>query len=124
MGTLSSFLGGIVVGGVASFVGLKYHVVRAADGFHLVPKLQAQFDEAYVDIRQFGFEDWNKHRSLAVAMVQSDKGYLMHETATDSLRESVDSVLEGLGKFRADGAKAASAQKSNPWGTEPSGWGK
>ena len=52
----------------------------------LVPKLQAQFDEAYVDIRQFTFEDWNQHRSLAVAMTQADKGYLLQESATDSLQ--------------------------------------
>jgi hypothetical protein len=124
MGQLSSFLGGVVVGGVASFVGLKYHVVRAADGLHLVPKLQAQFDEAYVDIRQFGFEDWNKHRALAVAMVQADKAYLMQETATDSLRESVDSVLEGLGKFRVGNAGGGGEPGAQPWGADPGRWGK
>ncbi len=53
MARLGSFLVGIAVGGAAVFTGLKYHVVRANDGVHLVPKLQAQFDEAYVDIRKF-----------------------------------------------------------------------
>lgn len=120
MGQLGSFLGGIVVGGVAVFVGLKYHVVRANDGVHLVPKLQAQFDEAYVDIRKFGFEDWNKHRGLAVAMVQAEKGYLMQETATDSLRRSVDNVLEGLGNFRG---QQPPANNNSPWNSGPTGWG-
>lgn len=113
MARLGSFLVGAVVGGVAVFTGLKYHVVRANDGVHLVPKLQAQFDEAYVDIRQFTFEDWNQHRSLAVAMTQADKGYLLQESATDSLRRSVDSVLEGLGNFR--GQPTAPPNNSNPW---------
>ena len=101
MGRLGSFIGGVVIGGVAVFVGLKYHVVRANDGFHLVPKLQAQFDEAYVDIRQFGFEDWNEHQTLAIAMAKSDKAYLMQETTTDQMKQSVDSVLRGL-NFRGD----------------------
>jgi hypothetical protein len=120
MGWVGSFLGGVVVGGAAVFVGLKYHVVRATDGVHLVPKLQAQFDEAYVDIRKFSFEDWNKHRGLAVAMVKSDKGYLMQETTTDALRRSVDSVLEGLGNFRGQSAPAPNAQ--NPWTSAPPKW--
>lgn len=121
MGRLGSFIGGIVVGGVAVYVGLKYHVVRANDGFHLVPKLQAQFDDAYVDIRQFGFEDWNKHRSLAVAMAQADKGYLMQETSTDSLRQSVNSVLQGLGKFSGSGTSGSSppSGSGNPFGQLP-----
>lgn len=112
MGQIGSFLGGLAVGGAAVFIGLKYHVVRANDGVHLVPKLQARFDEAYVDIRNFGFEDWNKHRGLAVAMAQAEKGYLMQETTTDSLRRSVDSVLEGLGGFRG---QEPPAQPQNLW---------
>jgi hypothetical protein len=113
MGRLGSFITGAVVGGVAVFVGLKYHVVRASDGIHLVPKLQAQFDDAYVDIRQFSFEDWNKHRSLAVAMTQAEKGYLLQDAATDSLRRSVDSVLEGLGNFR--GQQPTGEPPTPPW---------
>jgi hypothetical protein len=115
MGQISSFIGGFLVGGAAVFTGLKYHVVRANDGVHLVPKLQAQFDDAYVDIRQFTYEDWNKHRSLAVAMTQAEKGYLLQESATDSLRQSVDSVLEGLGRFRGQKPE----EPANPW---PSKW--
>jgi hypothetical protein len=114
MARLGSFIGGCVVGGVAVFTGLKYHVVRAGDGVHLVPKLQAQFTDAYVDVRKFTFEDWNKHRELAVAMTQAEKGYLLQESATDSLRQSVDNVLEGLGRFRGQKEEPA-----NPW---PSKW--
>lgn len=120
MGQLGSFISGLAVGAAAVFVGLKYHVVRANDGVHLVPKLQAQFDEAYVDIRKFGYEDWNKHRGLAVAMVQAEKGYLMQETTTDSLRRSVDSVLEGLGNFRG---QPAPPESQNPWTDKLPQWG-
>ena len=121
MSRIGGFIGGFVVGGVAVFVGLKYHVVRANDGVHLIPKLQAQFDDAYVDIRKFGYEDWNKHRSLAVAMTQADKGYLMQETTTDQLRQSVDNVLEGL-NFRGDHKPTAPSNptNSNPFDKFPS----
>lgn len=122
MPRLGSFLGGLIVGGVAVYTGLKYHVVRANDGFHLVPKLQAQFDDAYVDIRQFGFEDWNKHRTLAVAMAQADKSYLMQETASDSLRQSVDSVLQGLGKYTGSSPAPNTTPNKNPFGQLPK-WG-
>lgn len=59
------------------FTSLKFHVVRAEDGFHLIPKMTSDFSEVYVDIRQFDLQDWDNHRSLAVAIVQAEKGYLL-----------------------------------------------
>lgn len=117
MGKLGSFIVGVAVGGVACYTGLKYHVVRAEDGFHFIPKLQAQFDEAYVDIRQFTITDWNEHRGLAVALTQSDKAYLMQDSANESFRQSVDGVLKGLFPSREPDPPA---EGSNPWESLPS----
>ena len=92
------FLLGLVVGGAIVFGSLKYHIVRAEDGFHTVPKLSSQFSQTYVDIRRFDLADWDEHRTLAIALVRADKGHLLKDSASSSLRRSVDGVLEMLGE--------------------------
>jgi hypothetical protein len=96
MGRIGSFLCGTVVGAVTVFGALKYHVVRANDGVHFVPKVTSGFEDTYVDIRQFGFSDWNRHRSLAMALVKSDRAELMDETAALQIRQSVEAWLQGF----------------------------
>jgi hypothetical protein len=96
MSRISFFLAGVLVGGAAVFTSLKYHVVRAEDGVHLIPKLSSQFGETYVDIRQFDLSDWDQHPSLAAAIVQADKGHLLKDAAIGRFRQSVDRVLEIL----------------------------
>jgi len=96
MGRFGSFLLGVVLGGAAVFVGLKYHVVYADNGVHLVPKLYATFDEVYVDIRGFDLADWGEHKALAAALVKADKGELMGEAAVNQARDLVGGVLEDL----------------------------
>jgi ABC-type antimicrobial peptide transport system ATPase subunit len=54
------------------------------------------FAEAYVDIRQFGPSDWDKHRSLAVALIKADKEALIADSAAASLRATMRSALDGL----------------------------
>ena len=95
---LGGFVFGVVLGGVLVFVGLKYHVVRASDGYHLIPKMSAEFSEAYVDIREFTFADWDNHRSLAAAMVAAGEGDLLGESADQQLRSSLDTALRALQK--------------------------
>ena len=68
MQRLTSFLFGCVVGGIVVIAALKYHLVRADDGLHLVAKMPPQFANTYVDIREFGFEQWQAHPELAVAL--------------------------------------------------------
>ena len=97
MGRFQSFLFGVVVGGAAVFGAVKYHVVRAEDGVHFVAKITPGFQDVYVDIRSFGLEDWNKHRSLAIAMVQANQGHLMKEAGTGYFRDSIDNVLRSIG---------------------------
>jgi hypothetical protein len=96
MGRLGSFLFGVAVGAGLVFGSLKYHAVRAPDGFHFVPKISSTFEDAYVDIRKFGPTDWDEHRTLAAALVKADKEGLIAETATYSLRTSLRSALDGL----------------------------
>ena len=83
------FVAGLFVGVALTFVGLKYHVVRASDGVHLVPKLTADFREPYMDIREFGLSDWNNHRTLAAAIMRSNKSQIMQSNALDGISSSV-----------------------------------
>ena len=93
MERLSGFVMGCVVGFAICFGVLKYHLVQAEDGMHVVPKLSAQFSDAYVDIREFTVTDWEQHGSLAVALAQADKAYLLQKSASNTLQNSVDHVL-------------------------------
>jgi len=96
MRSLSSFIVGMIVGALVLFVSLRYHVVRANDGVHLIPKSSARLTEPYVDIREFTVEDWDAHKALAMAIVQADKAYLMQDSATESVRRSFNDLLSGL----------------------------
>lgn len=96
MGRFSCFILGVVVGAGAVFGALKYHIVHANDGLHLVPKMTAEFQGAYVDIRDFDFNDWNEHRSLAAALVKADKAHLMGESTMNAFGQTLSAVLDGL----------------------------
>ena len=43
MNKFSTFLFGIALGATLMYVGLKYYVVRATDGYHMVSKSKAEF---------------------------------------------------------------------------------
>jgi hypothetical protein len=96
MSRFSSFLLGLILGGAAVFLGLKYHVVRADDGLHLIPKTQAAFQDVYIDIRQFGLAEWTEHPALAAAILQADKGELLQDSMRQGLRNSVDQLFDQL----------------------------
>lgn len=100
MSRFPSFVAGLLVGAVMVYVSLKFHIVRANDGFHMIPKLSAEFGETYVDIRQFNLTDWDDHPSLAIAITRADKGELLQNSASESLRHAVDGVLNTLNGSR------------------------
>ncbi len=100
-GKIWAFALGLVAGAGLVLGSQRYHVVQAADGWHLVPKASAGFSDTYVDIRGFTLTDWDSHRGLAVSLVQSDKGYLMQDSASESLRQSVQSVVDTLSGRRS-----------------------
>ncbi len=96
MGRLSTFVFGVIVGVVLTFGSQRYHVVRASDGFHLVPKLSASFSQAYVDVRSFGIADWAEHRGLAGAIIRAKKDHLLKGSATDQLRDGLHDAVDAL----------------------------
>jgi hypothetical protein len=96
MSRFTSFVLGAVVGGVTIFGGMKYHIVRASDGIHMIPKLTAGIEELYIDIRDFDVQDWAEHRGLAAAIIQADQEHLLKDAAEQSLREGIRSALENI----------------------------
>lgn len=94
MRRLSTFLLGAVVGAGLMYGGLKYHLVRANDGLHLVPKLTAELGNTYVDIRHFTWQDWQEHRDLALAMARSGDGELLRDAADAGLQRLMQSATE------------------------------
>ncbi len=103
MEKLSTFLLGAIVGAALVYGSLKYHLVRANDGFHMVVKSDAEFAGAYVDIRNFSLEDWAKHPDLAAALLQADKRHLVNEAASDGVRQTIDNVFDALNSYEDGG---------------------
>ena len=93
---LSTFLFGGVVGAAIMYVALIYHVVRAPDGVHLIPKTTATLRGCYVDIREYGIEDWKNNPDLTVAISASGKTELLTESAVSDLQESAQQLWDEL----------------------------
>ncbi len=96
MRKLPHFLAGVLVGAILMYMALKYHVVRASDGFHMVPKTIAKLTSIYVDIRAFTFDDWRDHPDLALDLANSRKAYLLEDATKNSLNKAVMDVFDGL----------------------------
>lgn len=96
MGRISTFLFGLVVGAVLVFGAQRYHVVRSAEGLHLIPKTKATLAEAYVDIRDFRLADWTNHPELAAAVLKARKEHLLGDSARGSFRDSIENALNAL----------------------------
>jgi hypothetical protein len=95
---LGAFFFGFIAGGIFVLGALKYHVIKAEDGVHLVPKMGATFSETYVDIRSFSPNDWAQHPNLTAAIVRADKAHLMNGAAVDSLFDGVEGLLRSMSR--------------------------
>lgn len=93
MRRISTFLLGMATGAMLLHGATMYHVVRASDGMHLIPKQPPRLAETYTDIRHFSMEDWAGHAQLASAMVQAGQQQLLGEAATGSIRDTLNSAL-------------------------------
>ncbi len=92
MRRMYGFIFGIGLGALACLGAMNYHVVRAQDGFHLVPKQQAGLGQAYVDTRQFNATDWTEHPELVASLRadnENEQG-LVNEASPGFLRNGVN----------------------------------
>ena len=93
---MSRFLFGMIAGAVLLFVAMHYHVVRSNDGVFLVPKISNNLSEVYVDIRAYRLADWQQHKTLAAAIIQSDRSHLLEDASLSSFKESMHTIVDGL----------------------------
>lgn len=97
MRRLSALLFGIALGGGLVYCGFNYHLVRAADGWLMVPRTTVALEDACVDIRKWGFADWRKHPALTRDMFKAGYGDRVKSTVQEGL---VGEALKGLGLSR------------------------
>lgn len=93
MRRISTFLLGMATGAMLLHGATMYHVLRAADGIHLIPKQPPRLAETYVDIRTFTMEEWAGHAQLASAVVQAGQQRLLGDAAVGTIHETLNSVL-------------------------------
>ena len=52
MRRFSTFLCGMIAGGLLIYAALSHHIVQNRDGLHLVPKLDSTLAATYVDVQE------------------------------------------------------------------------
>ena len=87
---MGSFFLGFLVGGAVVYGSLHYHLVRANDVLHLVPKVTSTFSETYVDVRSFGIQEWSERAALAAAIQRAGKGEILQGAVTRPVHEAID----------------------------------
>ena len=93
---MSRFLFGMVCGAALLFVAMHYHLVRGNDGVFLVPKISNNLSDVYVDTRDFNLSDWQQHKPLAAAILQSNQSHLLEDSSLGAFRESLRGLVDGL----------------------------
>jgi hypothetical protein len=91
---LMTFFLGMVAGGALLFGAMNYHLIRAHDGVHFVPKISPKLAATYVDIRGFSAADWAQHSEITTALISADQTSLMKSSVSESLHKRIDQFLE------------------------------
>lgn len=92
MNKLSTLIVGLVVGASLMFVSLRYHVVRADNGFHMVPKSTANLGTIYADVRDYTVDDWRNNQQLMIDITKSDNAPLQEEAAKSALGNTFENA--------------------------------
>ncbi len=94
MNRVSSFALGLIVGVLGLYITMHFSLVRARDGFHLIPKIAAKVDVPYTDVRNFTLENWQRKQSLAIAILKANKGHLLQDQSLIGFRLSTQRMLD------------------------------
>ena len=94
MNRFSVFIIGTIFGAILMFAGLKYAIVRAGDGHHVIGKSTATLGSAYVDIREYSASDWKDNISLATDIANSNNKALQEEVTRAAMNNSIESLWD------------------------------
>ncbi|MFN0051180.1 MAG: hypothetical protein ACKV0T_03260 [Planctomycetales bacterium] len=83
MRRLLALIGAATVGAGVVVAIFQLHLIRADKRWLVVPKQQADWHDAFVDIRGWSFRDWANHPNLSRNMVAAGHGDLVTRSATD-----------------------------------------
>ena len=103
MNRFGSFVAGLLFGVVGLYITMHFSLVRASDGYHIVPKIASKMEIPYTDVRNFGPENWMRRQSLALSILKANKGHLLQDQSLLSFRESTQRLLD---QFSAPNRKA------------------
>ena len=67
---MRQFIAGVICGIAVLFSAMHFHLVRDKSGLSLVPKVENNLNDIYVDVRKFDLEKWQQHKMLAVAIMR------------------------------------------------------
>ncbi len=115
MKRLGPFLMGIILGAAGMYFTLHYHVVRANDGLHMVPKFSSTPWGTYVDIRSFGYQEWVEHQELAYAITKAGKTDLIQGVAVAPLQNAVNNIFNSV-NTAAQNAQQQAQQQAQQFG--------
>lgn len=96
MNRFTTFFIGTIVGAVLMFVSLKYSIIRAGDGHHVIRKSTATLSSVYIDIREFTAGDWRDNMRLAADIANSKNQALQEAVTEATVNNSIDSLFEQL----------------------------
>lgn len=85
MRRFAGFFIGLILGSGSVFFLYNYHVVRAQEGFILIPKPANSLTDPYCDIREWKGAEWEKHAPLAAALVAHGRSDLVVAPATSEI---------------------------------------
>jgi hypothetical protein len=105
MNRSGSFFLGLAVGVAGLYMTMHFTLVRAGDGFHIVPKIAAKAEVPFVDIRKFSLASWQRKQGLALAILRAQKGYLLHDPSLLAFKESTQKILDQYTALPASSAR-------------------
>lgn len=86
----------MITGATLLYVAMHYHVVRGNDGVFLVAKVSNNLSDVYVDTRKFTLPQWQDHKPLAAAIMQSNQSEILSDASLSGFRSRIENLAEGL----------------------------
>lgn len=124
MGKFKTVMVGLILGAGGMYASLQYHLVRAEEGFLLMPRSpQQRMQDAYADIRDWNAATWMARPRLALAVTEEGRSDLISDGVSDSVINELRSTLgpsdEQLGEISQGWEPATTTSRPASVGNPP-----